>query len=270
MSMEDDPAGQEGPCLPAASLPTQDRGAEVVRRSEAVVAGADRAGEARAVVAAAAALFEKGRRALWACEARVPAHLIPETPDVDGPDGGGRWYLLAHENRHAAMRENGKRGHYHPARALPIRGVVVHAGESRSAVAIADHLANVAKPASAHVAVDPEGWVNLLPDAAEAFHARRANREALSMVFAYPADDWGTDPAAEEDLLRLGAAWCRSRAHTHEIPLRRLTLAEWKAGEAGLIAHSDIDPGSGGDPGDGFPWDRFLAMIGGDAGEGRH
>ncbi len=224
----------------------------------------DRVAEARDLVAAATAIVEEDRRALWACEARVPAQRILEAPDVEAPEGEDPWYLLANENRHAAMRENGKRGHYHPTRDRPIRGIVIHAGESTSAVAIADHLANVLRPASAHVAVDAEGWVNLLPDEMEAFHARHSNQQALAMVMAYTAADWGTDPLAEKATMDLAARWCGQKAREHGIPIRRITAAEWRAGEGGLIAHSDIDPGSGDDPGDGFDWDAFLAMAAGE------
>lgn len=253
------------PGLPTGSVPIDHRALELAQRVDDASAkaqdAADRVAEAQELAAQAVAILDAKRRALWACEARVPAEQTLEPPELEAPERDDRWYLLENENEHAARRANGKRGHYRPDRELPVRGIVVHVGESRSAVAIADHFAGVARPSSAHVAIDAEGWINLLPDEMEAFHARHANRQALAMVLAYTADDWGTDPATEDATMELAARWCAQKARIHGFPIRRLTRDEWKTGDGGLIAHSDIDPGSGSDPGDGFDWDAFLAMV---------
>ncbi|WP_219505297.1 hypothetical protein [Nonomuraea ceibae] len=58
------------------------------------------------------------------------------------------------------------------------------------------------------------------------------------------------------------AAWVRK----YNIPIRHLTPAQVRAGQKRFCAHWDVTrayPGTGShtDPGKGFPWDKFLALV---------
>ncbi len=256
----------------ALSLPLRNRGpdpcaasADAAREAEAAAARADREmtaaqDEARRAEAA----LEARHAALLDCECRTPAAQIVDEPPASQPpaeEREQRWYLLEHENPYGKLRSNGKRGWYDPLRSEPIQGIVVHTAEGIAAAAVADYLANAKRPVSAHVAIDPAGWVKLLPDDHVAFHARRANDTSLGLLFAYFADAWGAEPLTEGAMLRIGAVWAGLKARLYGIPFRRLTAREWKAGERGFVAHSDVDPRRGSDPGPGFDWDRFLGMA---------
>jgi hypothetical protein len=263
-----DPPLPVGARIPLGGASGPDPCAELSQRSATAAAEAETAAtrSADAGIAAdhAEATLEEEREALWDCECRVPTHQVPTTPEEEEPERRrDKWYLLEHENPHAKVRGNGKRGHYHEVRGGPIRGIVVHTGESYSANAVADYFANVRRPAAAHVVIDPHGWVKLLPDRMAAFHARGGNEHGLGMVMAYTAADWGSNPVVEEAIMRLSAAWCGIKARAYGIPIKRITAAEWEAGERGFVAHSDIDPSHGSDPGPGFDWERFLETVSG-------
>ncbi len=222
------------------------------------------AGSLQAAALSAQSQVEAQREAVWDCECRTPTEEVPPTPEEDEPEHRReRFYLLEHENALAKMRANGKRGHYSTVRKGLIRGIVVHTAEGDDAAGVADYFATVKRAVSGHVVVDPQGWVKLLPDRYAAFHAKRANDDSLGLLFACHAADWGTDPVGDAAMLRLGAVWAGIKARLYGIPLKRLTKAEWKAGERGFVAHSDIDGRGFSDPGDGFDWDAFLAMAGG-------
>ena len=83
----------------------------------------------------------------------------------------------------------------------------------------------------------------------------RSSSAALDLALVYDPSAWGTDPAAEEALLVRAAAWAGVRAVRHGIPVRRITVDEWHAGQGGIAANGDVDPGPD------FPWDRFLQLT---------
>lgn len=66
-------------------------------------------------------------------------------------------------------------------------------------------------------------------------------------------------------LLDRCARWLADRSKARGIPLRRLTLAEIRAKQPGVIGHGDYTNATGDgthwDPGPGFPWDVVLAKA---------
>ncbi len=247
-----------------AADPCAGRSEQAHASESAALQAEEESSQAQAAALSARSQVEGAREAIYDCECRTPTEEVPATPDEQEPDHRKeRWYLLQHENPNGKVRSNGKQGHYGTVRKSPIQGIVVHTAEGTSAAGVADYFATVKKPVSGHIVVDPAGWVKLLPDRYVAFHAKGGNDQSLGLLFAYHAGDWGTDPVSEATMLRLAAVWCGIKAKTYGIPLRRVTKAEWRAGEKGFVAHSDIDGRGFSDPGDGFDWEAFLAMASG-------
>jgi hypothetical protein len=70
-------------------------------------------------------------------------------------------------------------------------------------------------------------------------------------------------------MLRHSAAWVRSVADAYQIPLVKLSASEARGGAAGICGHADTSTAFGEtdhtDPGPGFPWDTFIALVQGNA-----
>jgi len=68
-------------------------------------------------------------------------------------------------------------------------------------------------------------------------------------------------------MLNHTAAWVRQMADQFDIPVVKLSAAEVRAGKAGICGHADTSAAFGEtdhtDPGPGFPWDYFIALVGG-------
>jgi hypothetical protein len=184
-------------------------------------------------------------------------------------------FLYEHQNRHAPVRSNGRRFHGYPSRSGGVTPdlVVVHdtesvldtAGPDTGALDVADYQSGVVRPSSYHRLVDSARILVTLPDEATAFGAKGANTRGLHVSLAMRTVDWlRTDAVAVErreraleHLARVVAEWCRK----YGIPVRRITRAQYLAGASGIVGHADVDPDRRSDPGDGFPWDRFLARV---------
>jgi hypothetical protein len=175
-----------------------------------------------------------------------------------------KYYLIENENNHGKLRKNGKHGWYYPTRKKGIQGIVIHTAEGAPAENVAKYFTFNTRPASAHAVVDESIIINLLPDTAVAFHVRGNNSKTLGLEIAYWAHKWGENLQLEDMLLNNAAKWCRKKALEHDIPITRLNKSSWAKGQKGFMAHSDLDPSRRTDPGDEFPWDKFLSYVAGE------
>lgn len=156
-------------------------------------------------------------------------------------------------------------------RRAPIRVIVEHTMEVSEddpnvAEAVGNGFANPARQASAHVGVDTDSECRYVADADTAWAAPGVNNDGLQLEMAGRAGqttgDW-TDPASRQILERGAqrtATWCR----TYGIPPRRLSNAELKAGQRGIIDHNQASQVYGGthwDVGPNFPWASFMARV---------
>jgi len=110
-----------------------------------------------------------------------------------------------------------------------------------------------------HTAVDSDSTINLVDPIKQCWGARGVNEIALHISHCTRAKDWSTLPAdwVTETLTRSAATvaeWCRQ----FTIPARFVDPAD---GVPGITSHAAVDPGRRTDPGQSFPWDRWLTMI---------
>lgn len=172
------------------------------------------------------------------------------------------YYLLDNENSNASLRENGKKGNYYPKRSRDIQGIVLHTAEGGTdSTAIAKYLSTTDRVVSAHVVIDSNKIVNLLPDDFTAFHVRGNNSKSLGLEFAYYASSWGTDKEFEDNIISLASKWCAEKSELYQIPVRRIDYKDWLKGEKGYISHSELDPERRSDPGANFPWEKLFTLI---------
>lgn len=163
-----------------------------------------------------------------------------------------------------------KARHYHQGRLRPIRLVVIHdmewAERPTTAEDCARMFATMDRQASAHVCVDNNSAVRCVADSDTAWAAPGANADGLQLEMAGFARqtraDWldAYSRAMLGQAAKVAAAWCAK----YNIPARRLSVAEVKAGKRGIIGHIDATKAFGGshtDPGPGFPWDVFLDLV---------
>lgn len=121
---------------------------------------------------------------------------------------------------------------------------------------------------SAHYVVDPSEIVCCVRDNVVAYHAP-PNTGSIGVELCDPqkgtADRW--QDAAHEAMLRRAADLVRDLAAKHDVPLKRLSVADLKAGKRGICGHVDISNAFGrtdhGDPdmGGKFPWTHFMQLI---------
>jgi LysM repeat protein len=161
---------------------------------------------------------------------------------------------------------------YRRGRLKQTRLVVIHDMEAPektgTAEAVAQYLATTDRDASVHYCVDIDSTVQCVLETDTAFGAKGANADGLHIEHAgYAAQtrrDW-TDAYSARMLARsakLVADLCRR----HSIPVKKLTPAQVRAGARGICGHFDVTaafpPGSGHtDPGKGFPWPDYIAMV---------
>lgn len=164
-----------------------------------------------------------------------------------------------------------KAKHFYTGRQRKIRLIVLHTMESpekgTTAEDVARYFQNIDREASAHLCIDNNSIVRCVHDADTAFAAKSANADGLHIEHAGKAgqSDEQWDDAYSRATLGLSAKAAAAWARAYDIPVRRLTPAQIKAGERGFCGHNDVQaayPSSGHyDPGPNFPWTEYLQAV---------
>lgn len=192
------------------------------------------------------------------------------------------YYLLDHPNPGAVANPDGTYWGRQVMSAPPI-WITVHTAESFAdligadlgAENVAAYFTRSTTAASYHTVVDSDSIVPLLPSGLDdlpvhvAYHCANRNTGNLGISFACRSSEWPTMPADyRRRMLANGADVVARWIRAHDIPLRRVTLAEVDAGVPGITGHGIVQPEDRSDPGLAtvfqpslFPWDEFLGMV---------
>lgn len=162
---------------------------------------------------------------------------------------------------------------YGEGRTVPIRVIVIHDMEAPEGPKTAENVANyfrtlpATSKASAHVCVDQDSAVRCVADADRAWHAPGANSDGLGIELAgyarQTSAEWldVTSKATIDQAAKVVAGWCEK----YDIPAKRLTVAELKAGKRGIVGHVDVSKAyaqtNHTDPGPNFPWDYLISRV---------
>jgi len=152
----------------------------------------------------------------------------------------------------------------------PIRRIVIHSTVSPSGAGLARKIAAYFQTqhagGSAHYVVDAAETFQCVYDNTIAWHAppnqHSIGIEMCDMPSRVSFLRWRTVPgrAVLERTARLTAELCLA----YGVPIRKLTVAQVKAGRMGICGHTDVSrafhQSSHWDPG-AFPWRRFISMV---------
>ncbi|MEU6712992.1 N-acetylmuramoyl-L-alanine amidase [Nonomuraea sp. NPDC046802] len=159
----------------------------------------------------------------------------------------------------------------HRGRVAPIRVVVVHTMETGESGTVAENVAayfaKKSTNASAHLCVDNNSVVRCVADSDTAWAAPGCNSDGLQIELAGRAGQSKAQWADvySKDLLDLAARQVAGWCSKHNIPAKRLTRAQLRAGQRGIVGHADVSAvykrSNHWDPGDNFPWASFIAQV---------
>lgn len=192
------------------------------------------------------------------------------------------YYLLDNPNPGAVANPDGTYWGRQVMAAPPI-WITVHTAESFAdligddlgAENVAAYFARSTTAASYHTLVDSDSVVSCLPSGLDdhpvhvAYHCANRNTGNLGISFACRSSEWPTMPADyRRRMLANGADVVARWIRAHDIPLRRVTLAEVDAGVPGITGHGIVQPEDRSDPGLAtvfapslFPWDEFFELV---------
>ena len=169
----------------------------------------------------------------------------------------------------------------------PVNRIVIHstcpdvgfpsASKAGRAESTAHYFQETDRSASAHFVCDVSETVRCVPDDVVAWHAPPSEHSIGIEIcsdggartsfdnprHAYTADDW-MSPLVWPAVAR-AAALTRQLCEKYNVPIRRLSVAQVRAGERGICGHNDVSEAfhksDHDDPGPWFPWPEFIAAV---------
>ena len=120
---------------------------------------------------------------------------------------------------------------------------------------------------SAHYCVDANSIVQCVRDQDVGWHAPGANHDGIGIEHAGRAKQTGREwsDAYSTAMLERSAALVGDLCKKYKIPVTWLYAADLKAGKRGITTHDAVSKafkrGSHWDPGQGFPIERYLALV---------
>ena len=121
---------------------------------------------------------------------------------------------------------------------------------------------------STHFFVDADSVIQCVKTTDRANHARATgNKIGVGFELCGRAGQTSAQwhDAASLPMLRLAAKYVAKVCRKYSIPVRRLSVAQLRAGGKGICGHVDITDAFGEsthtDPGPNFPWAEFLSMV---------
>lgn len=160
-------------------------------------------------------------------------------------------------------------GHQSAVTRIVIHGTVSPCAKG-GAVSVAHYFQSAGAGGSAQYVVDPFEVVQCYDEHTVCWHAP-PNQGSIGIELCDPQKGsparW--KDANHEAMLVLAAKLVRQVAARWNVPLRRLSVADLRAGKHGICGHVDVaqawHQSDHTDPGTGFPWDHFMDLVhGGD------
>jgi len=158
-----------------------------------------------------------------------------------------------------------------PKRVGPPRLIVIHDMEfpekAGAAAAVANYFATTTTKASAHICVDNLSIFQCVKDSYVAWAAPGANHDGIQIELAGFA---AQTPGEWRDLystglLALAADAAAQYSLKYDIPLIHLSDDNLRKGNRGVVGHAQVSrvykQSTHTDPGENFPWSRFLAYA---------
>lgn len=160
---------------------------------------------------------------------------------------------------------------WHGGAQSEINFIVIHGTVSPTvdggARSIARFFATEDNQTSAHYVVDPGEVIQCVYDHTIAYHCgHNANSIGVEMCDPVdgPAERWADEP--HQEMLARTADLVRDLCDSYGIPKVKLTPAQLRAGQKGIVGHADVRDAwprstTHYDPGPAFPWGQFIALV---------
>jgi hypothetical protein len=154
---------------------------------------------------------------------------------------------------------------------LPVIRVVVHCtaggADATGASGTARYFRMEEATGSAHAIADNDETLTCAYDTVVCWHAP-PNPHSLGIELCCTLSNQGKGHWALANhvaMMKRGAKWVAEKCIKHKIPVRKLTVAQVRAGYKGICGHGDVTLAFGQsshtDPERYFPWDQFMGFV---------
>lgn len=153
---------------------------------------------------------------------------------------------------------------------LPIIRIVIHGtvgADAKGAQGTAKYFQTAASGGSAQYITDSDEAIQCARDSVICWHAP-PNPNSLGIEMCCSLSNRGKGHWARADhiaMMHVTAKLTAQKCLQYDVPIRKLTVAQVKAGERGICSHDAVSKAfrqsDHWDPGEYFPWVAFIAMV---------